>query len=199
LNEGSDDYGGPFRESMVNLVAECEIGAMPLLIKSPNNRNEHGSNRECFILDFSSKSPTHLELFKFLGGIIGFGIMSKSPIPFNFAPTVWKQILCDEMTLSDLEQVDAYSHQVLVDLKTYGSTLPQDEFEYAVVDQYFTTILSNGDEVTLAPEGETKKVTKANVNEFVDLVVKTRFAEAQDQIAAIQSGIKCVLKDLSIM
>lgn len=64
------------------------------------------------------------------------------------------------MTLSDLEQLDAYSHQVLVDLKTYGSTLPEEEFEYAVVDQYFTTILSNGDEVPLCIGGETKKVTK---------------------------------------
>ena len=74
----------------MNIASELESGVVPLLIKSPNNRNEHGSNRECFILDSSSKNPTHMEMYKFLGAMIGFGVMSKSPIPFNFAPTVWK-------------------------------------------------------------------------------------------------------------
>jgi len=91
--EGSIDAGGPFRDSLSNIVAEMESGLVPLLIKSPNNRNDFGSNRDCFILDPSSKSPAHLEMFKYLGAFIGFGILSKSPIPLNLAPTVWKQIL----------------------------------------------------------------------------------------------------------
>lgn len=161
----------------MNMVKELETGVMPLLTKSPNNSNEFGSNRECFILDFTSKSPTHLELFKFVGGMIAFGIMSKSPIPFNFAPTVWKQLLSEEMTLDDLETIDAYSQQVLLDLKNFSSTLSEEEFNQTV-EQFFTTVLSNGDEIPLCDDGETKKVTKENVNEFIDLVVKVRFNEA---------------------
>ena len=88
--EGSIDAGGPFRDSLVNIVQEMESGLVPLLIKSPNNRNDSGSDRECFILNPSSKSPAHLEMYKYLGAFIAFGILSKSPIPLNLAPTVWK-------------------------------------------------------------------------------------------------------------
>ena len=88
--EGSIDAGGPFRDSLTNIVAEMEQGLVPLLIKSPNNRNDHGSNRDCFILNPASTSPAHLEQYKFLGAFIAFAILSKSPIPLNLAPTVWK-------------------------------------------------------------------------------------------------------------
>ncbi len=91
--EGSMDWGGPFRDSLVNIVSEMESGFVPLLIKSPNNRNDHGSDRDCFVLDPASKSPAHLEMFKWLGAFIAFGILSKSPVPLNLAPTVWKQML----------------------------------------------------------------------------------------------------------
>ena len=88
--EGAIDAGGPFRESLVNVVQEMEDGLLPMLIKSPNNRNDHGSHRDCYILDPASTSPAHLEMFKYLGGYIAFGILSKSPVPLNLAPTVWK-------------------------------------------------------------------------------------------------------------
>lgn len=107
--EGSIDAGGPFRDSISNIVKEMEDGFVPLLIKSPNNRNDHGQNRDCYLLDPASTSPTHLEMFRFLGGFIAFGILSKQPIPLNLTPTVWKQILGQPLTLEDLTQMDAYS------------------------------------------------------------------------------------------
>ena len=90
LGEGSIDAGGPFRDSLVNIVTEMEEGLVPLLIKSPNNKNDHGTNRDCFILNPASTSPAHLEMFKYLGAFIAFGILSKAPVPLNLAPTVWK-------------------------------------------------------------------------------------------------------------
>ena len=109
-----------------------ETGLVPLLIKSPNNRNDHGVNRDCFILNPSSTSPAHLEMYKYMGGYIAFGILSKSPVPFSLAPTVWKQILGERMSLSDLESIDAYSSQVLTDLKNHGMSLSDADFEAGV-------------------------------------------------------------------
>ena len=117
LGEGTTDDAGPFRDSLIYIARELEDGVLPLLTKSPNNRNEHGTHRECFILNPSSISPSHLEMYRFLGGLVGYGIMSRSPIPINFAPFLWKQILGVELTLSDLDTIDAYSCQVLKDLK----------------------------------------------------------------------------------
>lgn len=161
--EGSIDAGGPFRDSLVNVVDEMQCGAVPLLIKSPNNRNDHGANRDCYILDPASTGPGHLNMFKYLGGFIAFGILSKSPVPLNLAPSVWKQILGDAMTLADLDGIDAYSAQVLTDLKAYSTSLSDEEFE-AGVDQNFTTLLSNGtEEIELCEGGQDRRVTKATV------------------------------------
>jgi len=141
--EGSIDAGGPFRDSLVNIVNEMEDGVLPLLIKSPNNRNDHGSNRDCFIFNPTATSPAHLEMYKYLGGFIAFAILSKSPVPLNLAPTVWKQILGESLVLSDLESIDAFSAQVLTDLRNHGTQLSDADFE-AGVEQTFTTVLSNG-------------------------------------------------------
>ena len=107
--EGAIDVGGVFRDSLVNIADELEDSVLPLLIKSPNNRNDHGSNRDCFIINPTSTSPSHLEMYKYLGAFIAFGILSKSPVPLNLSPTVWKQILGEKMTFADLDMIDAYS------------------------------------------------------------------------------------------
>ena len=67
------------------------------------------------------------------------------------------------MTFADLDGMDAYSAQVLTDLKAYGTSLSDEEFE-AGVDQNFTTLLSNGtEEIELCEGGQDRRVTKATV------------------------------------
>ena len=83
------------------------------------------------------------------------------------------------MTLDDLESIDAYSSQVLTDLRNYSTQLTDEEYE-ATVDQTFTTVLSNGDEVNLCENGDTRKVGKADIEEFIKLVIETRFNEASE-------------------
>jgi len=179
LGEGSIDYGGPFRDSLVNIVKEMEDGLVPLLVKSPNNKNDHGSNRDCFILNPDSTSPAHLEMYKFLGAFITYGICSKSPLPFNLASTVWKQLLGERMNLADLDSIDTYSSQVLTDMHKYGAALSDEDFE-ATIDQNFTTVLTNGDEVALEDGGQNRKVKKADIDEFIGLTVKARFSDSTE-------------------
>jgi E3 ubiquitin-protein ligase HERC2 len=90
FGEGSIDAGGPYRESLTNLCNELESEVLPLLIKTPNNRNNHGQNRDCFILNPSANSPTHLDMFKFMGCLIGYAIRTLSAIPFHFPSLFWK-------------------------------------------------------------------------------------------------------------
>lgn len=88
--EGSIDAGGPFRESLTNIAEELEKGVVPVFIKSPNNKNEHGANRDCFILDSRSRTPAHQLMFNYIGAFLAFSFLSKSPMPLNLAPWVWK-------------------------------------------------------------------------------------------------------------
>ena len=112
----------------MNIVEEMEAGTVPLFIKTPNNKNDHGTNRDCFILNPDSTGPAHLEMYKYLGAFIAYGIMSKAPIPLSLAPAVWKQILGDRMNIADLESIDAYSSQVMTDMQKYGVALSDEDF-----------------------------------------------------------------------
>ena len=44
----------------------------------------------------------------------------------------------------------------------------------------------------MKPGEEIEAVTKENLNEYIELVLKTRFNEAKEQIEAMREGIKSV-------
>jgi hypothetical protein len=50
---------------------------LPLLIKSPNNKNDFGNHRDCYILSPANTTPDTELMYKMLGGIIGFCFLSK--------------------------------------------------------------------------------------------------------------------------
>lgn len=99
------------------MCSELESDSLPLLIKTANNRNNHGENRDCFIPNLKSNSPTHLDMFKFLGHLLGFSIRTLSALPLHFPPLFWKKLLGDPLTMNDLKDIDTYSWQVIEDLK----------------------------------------------------------------------------------
>lgn len=177
VGEHSIDEGTVYRQSIANVVKEMESGLVPLLIKSPNNRNEHGANRDCFVLDPASKSASHLEMYQLLGGYIALAILSKTPLPLNLAPSVWRQIVGLPLTLEDMDSFDTYSAKVLSDLRQHSKALSDEEF-METVSQNFTTFLSNGDLVALCDNGHDKLVEKGNIEEFNELVLKARSSEA---------------------
>lgn len=47
-------------------------------------------------------------------------------------------------------------------------------------------MLSCGDEVPLCEDGESIKVTKANIDDFIAKVLEAREKEAEDQVASIR-------------
>lgn len=65
--------------------------------------------------------------------------------------------------------------------------MSEEDFQYGV-DQNFTTVLSCGDEVPLCPDGENIKVTKANIDDFINKVLEAREKEAEEQIKVIREG-----------
>lgn len=62
----------------------------------------HGIDRECFIINEESVTPTHQQCFKFLGIMIGNAFRSKSCMPFNLVPMIWKQLADIQPSEADL-------------------------------------------------------------------------------------------------
>ena len=195
--EGSDDYGGPFRDMITNLANELQSHALPLLVKTANNRNSHGENRDCWTINGSSTSPTHIQLFKTLGYFLGFSARTKAPLDLNLAPSFWKKLLGVPLVEDDLKDFDTYTWQVLQETRSNASNFPAEDFD-AVVEEKFITFLSNQEQVELCPDGENRVVTHANHSEYIDLVVKARLEEGNKQMEWIKEGMNKIIP-LSIL
>lgn len=65
--ESVDDCGGGYSESIAEMCDELQNGSLPLLITTPNGRDDTGTNRDCFLFNPSANTPLHVSMFKFLG------------------------------------------------------------------------------------------------------------------------------------
>ncbi|MBN3299656.1 HERC2 ligase, partial [Amia calva] len=72
VGESVDDCGGGYSESIAEMCEELQNGLTPLLIVTPNGRDESGANRDCFLLNPAAKSPLHMTMFRFLGKLHEF-------------------------------------------------------------------------------------------------------------------------------
>jgi len=117
--EGGSDYGGLYRDFITSICNEIHSKALPFMIPTPNNKSEHGENRESYIVNPSSTRATHLELFRYLGNLLGMAIRSQQHLPLDIAPIFWKQLLGEHSMMSDaememeLKSIDLYTYQTL--------------------------------------------------------------------------------------
>lgn len=75
------------------MYGQCEElvnGSLPLLIRSPNGRDETGDNRDTFLFNPMATSAEELKLFEFLGILIGIAIRTSAPISIPLAPAMWR-------------------------------------------------------------------------------------------------------------
>ena len=117
VGESVDDCGGGYSETIAEMCEELQNGSVPLLIQTPNGREETGVNRDCYIINPAATSQTHLNMFRFFGVLLGIAIRSGSPIDINLAPPVWKQLCGMSLTIADLSEIDTDYIQGLLLMK----------------------------------------------------------------------------------
>ena len=67
IGESVDDCGGGFSESIAEMCDELQNGTLPLLISTPNSREEGSVQSDYFIINPLAKEKKHKEMFRFLG------------------------------------------------------------------------------------------------------------------------------------
>ncbi len=190
IGEASIDAGGPYREALTQACAELQSSALPLFIPSPNQKNESGLFREKWIINPIAKSTTHLEMFKYFGGLIGYAMRSGEFLNLDLPSIFWKRLLEANVDRKDLEFIDKYTIQCLDDIiNIHKKGVNEKNFSF-IVDQKFTTCLSDGSEVELIQDGKNLEVTFDNRIKYCELVEKVRLDESKMQIAAIRSGLE---------
>jgi E3 ubiquitin-protein ligase HERC2 len=83
------------------------------MIPTPNNKNNHGLNRECFMINPSSLLPNHLDMFKYFGYYLGMAIRSEQALALDLAPVFWRNLL-NEYEATSIKEKEA-------DLKTFDT------------------------------------------------------------------------------
>jgi hypothetical protein len=71
------DAGGPYREVFAQFAAELQSAALPLLLRTPNAKHAAGLGRDRWLLNPGAVAPAQLDMFVFLGKLMGHAMRSK--------------------------------------------------------------------------------------------------------------------------
>ncbi|RWS12697.1 E3 ubiquitin-protein ligase HERC2-like protein [Dinothrombium tinctorium] len=183
--ESVDDCGGGYSESIAEMCDELQNGSLSLLILTPNGRDESGTNRDCFILNPSAKSPTDLKMFKFLGVLMGIAIRTGSPLNLNLAEPIWSLLVGFNLTSTDITEIDRDFMPSMMAIKN----LNEDELQK--LDLPFKIHNSSGAEVCLGSSHS--KVTLKNRDEYLKLAIEYRLHEFDEQVTAVRQGLARVI------
>lgn len=91
------------------LMIDLKSPYLPLFIPTMNQKNEHGSSRDCFTLNPKANSPAQKEMFEFLGLLMGFAARTSSALDLQLAPVIWKRLLKHPTGIDDLRDFDQYT------------------------------------------------------------------------------------------
>lgn len=184
IGESVDDCGGGYSESIAEMCEELQNGSLPLLIPTPDSRDEVEGVQKSFLLNPLARSQIHNDMFKFLGILIGIAIRTGSPLALNLAEPVWKQLSGVSLSIEDIIEIDRgflsrLNYVRELDLSDDGIELP------------FTVLSSNNTEIGLLEKYS--KISDDNRNEYLRLVLQYRLHEFDQQVAAVREGIAKVV------
>ncbi|XP_048243824.1 E3 ubiquitin-protein ligase HERC2-like isoform X1 [Haliotis rufescens] len=185
VGESVDDCGGGYSESIAEMCDELQNGSLPLLIMTPNGRDESGANRDCFLLNPIMKQPLHQNMFRFLGILIGIAIRSGSPLSLNIAEPAWKQLAGLPLTISDLTEVDKDFVPGLMCIKEMdGETLKINEMPFSIPS-------ATGQEIQLS--SKYARIMSDNRAEYIKLAMNYRLHEFDLQVKWVREGMSKVI------
>uniref|UniRef100_A0A8C4NJF8 HECT-type E3 ubiquitin transferase n=1 Tax=Eptatretus burgeri TaxID=7764 RepID=A0A8C4NJF8_EPTBU len=187
VGESVDDCGGGYSESIAEMCEELQNGLTPLLIVTPNGRDESGANRDCFLLNPTAHLPVHANMFRFLGVLLGIAIRTGSPLSLNLAEPLWKQLAGMNLTIADLSEVDKDFIPGLM----YIRDMEASASEVETMAMPFAVPSASGQDVPLSSRHS--HITLDNRDEFVRLAINYRLHEFDEQVAAVREGMARVI------
>jgi len=189
MGERAQDAGGPYRESFAIYALELQSSALPLMIRTPNGRHAVGQNREKWLLNPGSTSSTHMEMFAFMGKLMGISMRTKEYLALSMPSLIWKLLVGDHPSREDLESIDLFCMQSLDSIRHIDLQGIDSESFRTSFFETFTTMSTDDREVELRSGGADIDVTFETRAEFCDLVENYRLHEFDAQAQAVRRGL----------
>lgn len=191
--EAAIDAGGPYNEVISNICDELQSTFLHLLIPTPNNSHNMGENRDCWIVNSSATTKNDMDLFFFLGKIMGAAIRTQNNLNLSLPPLFWKRLLLDSVNIKDLRSIDVCLVQILEILRNPEANKITPETFSQSYDEKFTAKDSSGREIELKENGKNIPVSYENAREYSELVEKFRLNENQEAYDMIRKGMSAVI------
>ncbi|ELP88000.1 ubiquitin protein ligase, putative [Entamoeba invadens IP1] len=179
VGEQGIDMGG-LRKEWLRVIAESMFNPDYLLFR-PTDDGQFQANP-------ASELYSDIELYKFIGRVVGKTVYDGEFLDVNFTKSIYKQLLQQEITLSDMESVDQQYYKNLkwvlensvedLDMKF---CYEHEEFGRKIVDD-------------LKPNGRNIDVTDENKHEYVKLLVDYKLSKSvKKQIDLFKEGFFSVI------
>ncbi|KAF1792393.1 Ubiquitin-associated domain [Phytophthora cactorum] len=143
-------------------------------VKFRGEEARHWQHRGMYLPNPKCTSPVAMQMFAFVGQLLGISLRTRGDFPFMLPSLVWKQLLGQTLTRSDLEDTDAMFIQMLDGIANCENDGISTEEEFATafagLELRFTASSCTGEEIELAP-GE-----------------RARLEECSAQVAAMARG-----------
>ena len=183
---------------------------LPLLHPSPNWTAGECEERYKYIFNSSSTSPVRLDLFRFLGQIVGIAIRSKITLDLPLASVIWKSVVREPLGERDIASFDAPAAQFVTHLGSlYLRVLTaadgpsalasvREEAQTVLQDLNWTATRSDGRVVELVPGGSKKSVVLEELGLYLKLYVESRLSECSASIEAFREGLLSIIPESAI-
>jgi HECT-domain (ubiquitin-transferase) len=163
--------------------------ALPICCPCPNNKTKSGNNQEMWVLNPSTTSPDQLQMFAFLGKLIGVAARTKNFLEVNLAPIVWKMIVEEPISIADVRDVDELAANTV---ERYKHGVYTDDY-FEAVDLTFSYSSFSGEVVELHPGGHAEVVTAATKDRYVEELEQFLLNQLKLVASAVRAGLSTII------
>jgi len=182
LEEAGIDGGGVFKEFMHQLIAQAFSPSLYGLFRATTEGKLYPNPASHVLV-----GPIHLEMFEFLGRILGKAIFDRILVDLPLATFFLSKLLGEPNYTDDLESLDPEMYRNLMYLKHCDrKTVEEMNLTFTIMDNEY----EGGKEVPLIPNGKDIPVTVENRIEYINRVAHYRMnVQIKQQCDAFLRGL----------
>ena len=200
-NPNGDEEGQPLRHP-----DKC---LLPLLMPTPNWTAAECKERYKYMFNIGSRSDLHMDLFDFMGRIVGVAVRSRVSVDLALPSIIWKSVVRERLSEVDLASFDVHAYQYVTHLsgiqkrlRTSRSTSEKEqataEAACLLQDLTWSAVLSDGSVVDLRENGRQQPVEVECLGEYLTKYVKARLTESAEAIEAFREGFLTVIPESAL-
>jgi hypothetical protein len=194
--ESGIDAGGVWREGVSRIIEDLFSPHFNLLLLCPNGQHETHTNLDKYVPNPAHTTPLALEMFEFVGRLMGMSLRAKCALPFELPSIVWKQLVGETVGLEDLRAIDAITCHLLGAVRNCeeDGITSEEIFSETYGDKLrWCYSGSDGLERELRKGSGSRLVSFDSRLEWCAAVEAARLGEFNLQVAAIRRGLDSVV------